>query len=134
MLKDEQAKTFTVPVTRRYGKAPVTQTQKILFEHRREKILKEMNLPGMENHMGPLTAEHHAMLQQATLNLTNNNNLQYVGPVFIGTPLQGSADSMFVYDTGSGYLTVSTAGCTSCSSIYYNPSLSSTAATSSYTT
>lgn len=133
MLQNEP-KIFTVPVERRKGKLPITKTQKILYEHRRAKILKEMNLPGMENHMGPLTSEHHAMLTSAALDLTNSNNLQYVGPALIGSPLQGGADGAFVYDTGSGYLTVTTAGCSSCSSEYYDPALSSTASTSAYTT
>lgn len=66
------------------------------------------------------------------IDLTNGNNLQYVGPVFFGTPLQGSASDYYVYDTGSGFLTVTATGCTNCSSVAYNSGLSSTYANSTY--
>jgi hypothetical protein len=72
------------------------------------------------------------MLKQFPLDLTNSNNLYYTGPVFLGTPLQGSSTGEFVYDTGSGWLAVKTQGCTNCGNIYYNPASSSTAAASSY--
>jgi len=34
--------------------------------------------------------------------------------------MQGDSSSMFVYDSGSGYLTVTAESCTTCSSGYYN--------------
>jgi hypothetical protein len=83
------------------------------------------------NMQSPLTYEHHMLLKQS-LDLANGNNLSYTGPVLIGTPLQGLPTSEFVYDTGSGYLTVTASGCSNCSSIYYNPALSSTAQSSTY--
>jgi hypothetical protein len=67
--------------------------------------------------------------------LINSNNLAYSGPVFLGTPAQGNALSDFIYDTGSGYLTVTTTGCTNCGPTpYYDPALSSSTASSTYTT
>jgi hypothetical protein len=56
----------------------------------------------------------------ALLNLTNGNNLQYSGTVFIGTPLQGKNSSDFTYDTGSGYLTVTSVDCGNCTTKYYD--------------
>ena len=71
-----------------------------------------------------------------TIDIDNNSNLAYLGPVYVGTPLQGSALSLFIYDTGSGYLTIPENTCTSCSPYFkYNPNTSSTySATSSYST
>jgi len=62
----------------------------------------------------------------AQITLENGNNVVYVGPVEIGTPMQGSGKSAFVYDSGSGYLTVNGAECATCEDQYYNPSDSST--------
>lgn len=53
-------------------------------------------------------------LSTDTIDLTNSNNLAYTGPVFLGTPLQGSNSSDFIYDTGSGYLTVKSTDCADC--------------------
>jgi len=49
--------------------------------------------------------------------------------MMIGTPYQGSLNSKFVYDSGSGYLAVTSSNCTTCSNgyQYYNPDNSSTA-------
>jgi hypothetical protein len=59
-------------------------------------------------------------------------NLSYVGPIFFGedssgSKRQGSVDSSFVYDTGSGFVTVNGGMCFTCSSQYYNPQESKTA-------
>jgi hypothetical protein len=40
--------------------------------------------------------------------------------------MQGSGKSAFVYDSGSGYLTVNGADCATCEDQYYNPVDSST--------
>jgi hypothetical protein len=74
----------------------------------------------------PVTRMHHMLkdfrkkklraskkaLPQVTLE--NGNNVVYVGPVEIGTPMQGSGKSAFVYDSGSGFLTVNGADCKTC--------------------
>lgn len=45
----------------------------------------------------------------------------------VGTPLQGSNDDNFIYDTGSGYLTVPTNHCFTCEAGFsYDSSKSST--------
>ena len=54
------------------------------------------------------------------VDLANELNLAYTGPVFFGTPLQGTIDSEFVYDTGSGYLATTSSDCFGCDSQYYN--------------
>ena len=46
--------------------------------------------------------------------------MAYVGPVQLGTPMQGNSSSNFVYDSGSGYLTVTASDCTTCIDGYYN--------------
>jgi hypothetical protein len=47
--------------------------------------------------------------------------------MFAGFPSQGSNKGKFVYDTGSGYLVISSNDCKSCNSKYYNPAVSSSA-------
>lgn len=63
------------------------------------------------------------------IDLNDNSNLAYTGPVYFGTPYQEPSTSTFVYDSGSGYLTVTGYNCTDCSNgyKYYNPNESSTA-------
>ena len=54
--------------------------------------------------------------------------MAYTGPVFLGTPLQGSYDSNFIYDTGSGYLITTSKNCTFCNTQYYDQEASTSAA------
>jgi hypothetical protein len=58
--------------------------------------------------------------------LNNSEDLSYTGNAFMGTPLQGSTSDLYVYDTGSGYLTVSAADCLNCYDFIYDPSASNT--------
>ena len=82
----------------------------------------------------PVTDIHHMQEQtrrlqsdQFTISLENHANLAYVGPIFVGTPLQGSNLTSYIYDTGSGYLTVPSASCVTCSpSFKYSTSASTT--------
>ena len=64
------------------------------------------------------------MLRIQYIDLVNQLNLAYTGPVFFGTPLQGNQDADFVYDTGSGYLTVTSTACDVCDSQYFSPGIS----------
>ena len=76
------------------------------------------------------TGERISGLDQAAIELANANNLAYTGPVLFGTPLQGTQNSRFIYDTGSGYLTTTTTECyAGCSAPYYDQASSSTAST-----
>lgn len=59
-------------------------------------------------------------------NVTNFNNTAYYGPMYFGTPKQGSKSSLFYYDTSSTYTTVTSANCSTCNTTYYNSNLSST--------
>ena len=62
-----------------------------------------------------------------TIDMMNHLNIEYVGPLFIGTPMQGNKDSKFYYDTGTGTTLTTATGCDSgCASHYYNPLKSST--------
>jgi hypothetical protein len=70
--------------------------------------------------------------QSSSFTLSNYYNLMYTGPVLLGTPQQGSTSSAFIYDSGSGWLTVNTYPCPNCSSWYYNPAVSSTVTNSTY--
>jgi len=59
--------------------------------------------------------------------LLNRADTQYTGPAYLGTPYQSSgANSKFVYDTGSGFLTVTSSTCSSCTTKMYNSAASST--------
>lgn len=114
------AKIFSVPVQRKHGGPPITRLQKWIADLQSAKQETRMANGGADQ-------------LETKIGLTNNYNLQYIGPAMVGTPLQDGGSNQFVYDTGSGFLTITTTGCTDCSSIAYNPSLSSTVGTSSYT-
>lgn len=66
--------------------------------------------------------------------LLNQGNVAYTGPVYFGTPLQGSPAGEFIYDTGSSYTTVTTVNCTTCNTTFYDPYASSTFANWTSTT
>jgi hypothetical protein len=55
--------------------------------------------------------------------IVNDYGLSYTGKLLLGTQL---AEANVVYDTGSGYLTVSAANCTSCDFEVYDPAASNT--------
>ena len=102
---------LTVPITRIKGfQTAITETQKIYEESRQERLSD--------------------LYTEIPKNLTNNNNLAYAGPLYFGTPLQvdGSDERAFIYDSGSGWLTVTASDCSTCSAGYkcYNPSTSTT--------
>ena len=54
------------------------------------------------------------------IDIVNINNNAYEGSLMFGTPLEGSDSSKFVFDTGSGWLTVTSAECSNCKTHYYN--------------
>ncbi len=60
-------------------------------------------------------------------------NIAYSGPVYIGTPQQGTSSSKFIYDSGSGYLLVSSSNCSSCTTKFYDQNASTTASQSPLT-
>lgn len=70
------------------------------------------------------------------LNLTNNADLAYVGPIFLGTPLQGSNLTAYIYDTGSGYLTIPASSCLTCNLtfLYVKAASSTSQSYTAYTT
>ena len=58
--------------------------------------------------------------------MTNLSNSAYTGPVYFGSPMQ-EGTPMFVYDSGSGWLTTTSTSCSNCEgSKYYNPAASDT--------
>ena len=103
--------TISVPVTRIKGfQTAITDTQKMYEDYHRERLSD--------------------LFTDLPINLTNNNNLAYAGPLYFGTPLQleGITDRSFIYDSGSGWLTVTGSDCSSCSDGYkmYDPANSTT--------
>ena len=110
-LLSEAFGSISVPVTRIKGlQSPLTDTQKLIEESHRE-ILSDL-------------------YSELPINLTNNQNMAYAGPVYFGTPLQveGITERAFIYDTGSGWLTVTSSSCSTCSTGYkmYDSSASTT--------
>ena len=83
----------------------------------------------------PISPLHHHLHKQGQqklfsskdLKLHNDVNIAYTGPIMLGSPTQGDPDSQFVYDTGSGFLTIASRECRTCSRPYYSPNLSKTA-------
>ena len=94
-----------MPIKRQNFNEPITKTHKML-----EAIHADTQPPTLLTSSG----------LGGKIPLANANNLAYTGPVFLGTPLQGSATSEFVYDTGSGFLTVNSKDCSTCTSKYYD--------------
>jgi len=100
------------------------------------------SVPVMKTQMGrPVTAlqkkmqvKRKVMTQSSglkqTIPLENMENFAYVGPVMFGStePMQGNTSSGFVYDTGSGFLTVQSTECSTCPDEYYDMSASPGAA------
>lgn len=111
------AAAYTVQLTRNEVTEPVTPLHHMLKELRQEHRLQS----GAD----------------FTIDMVNNGDLSYTGPVFVGTPLQGSNSTNYVYDTGSGYLTIPSSSCTNCDqSFLYDSAASSTyeSGSSDYTT
>jgi hypothetical protein len=98
-------------VKRTYFKTPVTKTQKMISDYANARRTR-MKTEGQNQEPGKL--------QQAfDLDLTDRFNTEYLGPAFFGTPLQGglvTEELGFIYDSGSGWLDVTTVGCTTCAS------------------
>ena len=117
----EPTKVITNVLTRKKQEKPVTELQKISHD-----IVMEYVSRGNPEDAQILQAKADAN-GEINFDLTNNNNFSYTGNVFVGSPSQGSYSSEFVYDTGSGFLTVAASTCSTCTDPYYNPSTSSTA-------
>ena len=77
-----------------------------------------------------LSRHHLGSTAGTTIDLVSKKNVAYTGPVFFGTPLQGSNSSVFLYDSGSGYLMVTESGCTTCTTQYLNTTKSQSQANS----
>jgi len=93
---------FTIPLKREKVDKPVTQLQKIHYEKKR---------------LGGVKFEK---------SLNNIENEIYTAPIWLGTPLQGYPNGKFVFDTTSGYLSVTGVDCVNCTYTYFNSSQSST--------
>jgi hypothetical protein len=64
-----------------------------------------------------------------TIELDNVADLSYTAPLYFGSPdAQGSNLGTFVLDSTSSYLSVTSAGCSSCWNTYYDPAKSETSA------
>ena len=85
---------------------PITKTQRI-YDEAHKKRLRSSSL-------------NANLTDSIIVDLKNTNNNSYAGPLFFGTPLQGSKSGKFIYDTGSGWLTVTSKDCKFCITKYYN--------------
>jgi len=81
--------------------------------------IQRMTHPGPSRHQLTSTAG-------TTIDLKGQTNIAYTGPVFFGSPLQGTNSSVFLYDSGSGYLMVTESGCSTCTTQYFNTTKSQT--------
>ena len=111
-------KGFTVPVTRKYSKIPITQTQKMLAKDR-----LKLRQDWMQS-VGSKELFHTEASSSFSIALENSFNLFYAGPVYFGEPNQFG--SQYIYDSGSGFLTTTTTTCATCNPAVYNPALSTT--------
>ena len=103
---------FTVNITRVPVSEPVTPLHHMLAQQRQQR---------------PKNAEKTLQSSEFQINLSNNGDLAYTGPVVLGTPLQGSNNTAYIYDTGSGFLTIPSISCVTCNVTFrYSSALSST--------
>ena len=114
---EAQKKSISVPISRINGFAtPITDTQQLYADFHRQRLENDPELlkTALEEEGGiPIT-------------LLNTQNTGYTGPLLFGTPADGSTTSEFIYDTGSGWLTVTSEECSNCHTKYYDESASST--------
>ena len=72
----------------------------------------------MHHYLKKIRASKTVILETETdhgsIDLNNNDDLSYTASLFVGTPLQNIGGGNFVFDTGSGYLTVPSSDCSSC--------------------
>ena len=67
------------------------------------------------------------------IDIINQSNNVYEGSLLFGTPLHGSDSSRFIFDTGSGWLAVTSVECNHCKTHYYNQTSSRTSKTVDHT-
>ena len=104
---------------RKYSETPITPMQKLLHEERLKMRQAALDSLGENELFSSATTSSEFYLP-----LYNTLNLYYSGSVYIGTPQQGGSE--FIFDSGSGYLTTTTTGCSSCTSHVFNSAASST--------
>ena len=122
-------KSYTIPIKKTLLSKPVTKTQKMLTDYHHKYLLKKYE--GLLQLKGSQVKEEGKKRLKQSIDMINNMNLAYTGPVHFGTPTQMNDDSEFVYDTGSGYLTTTSTSCSSCGSKYYDPDASNPSSVSS---
>ena len=104
---------ISVPIERISGfSTPITDTQQLYADFHRQRIESDPELMKLKTDLeegGEIPVE-----------LLNNQNTAYTGPLFFGTPISGSSSSKFEYSLGSGWLTVTSTDCGDCKTKYYN--------------
>ena len=114
---EAQKKEVRVPLKRINGfSTPITDTQRLYADFHRQRIDKVPELINTKTEAGG----------EVPIILKNLQNTGYTGPILFGTPLAGSTDSEFVFDTGSAWLAVTSEECSDCNKKYYDAEASST--------
>lgn len=61
-----------------------------------------------------------------TIELQNDVNMVWSGPLYVGSPMQGSAENKFIFDTAGPFTAITLKDCSTCAVQHYNPQDSST--------
>ena len=105
LFVEASKKSISVPIKRISGfSTPITATQKLYNDFHRQRIENDPELMKTYLEAGG----------DNPINLKNTENTVYTGPILFGTPIAGSTDSEFIFDTGSGWLAVTSKQCSSC--------------------
>ena len=118
------------------GKTTGSKTQKILGDFHQDRAKKGIQLDqfahALERNSEFLKVQ--AGMEDSVVYMDNYINLQYTGPLYFGTPLQGNDDAKFFYDTGTGTSIVTSKLCgNGCLSQYYDSTKSTTSQAKSST-
>ena len=116
LFVEASKKSISVPIKRSGFSTPITATQKLYNDFHRQRIENDPELENTKKEAGG----------EVPIILKNLQNTCYTGPILFGTPLAGSTDSEFVFDTGSAWLAVTSEECSGCSKKYYDAEASST--------
>ena len=97
-----------VPLEKKYDTAAPSQLQSLLLGQSLEEL--QVSSVGTSDYW--------------RTQLQNSLNSAYLGPVFLGTPYQGSLYSKFFFDTSSTYTTVTSTSCSNCNTTFFNANAS----------
>ena len=75
----------------------------------------------------PVSARQHRLAAGWKTDFSDSENVLYTAPIYVGTPLQGSASNEYIFDTTFRFVAIPSSSCTTCSDAIYNEADSTSA-------